>query len=223
MDDDIRVTVVEPSGVIITPLDWLKEYPRMIERAARNCYQSGGKTTEHSAEPFLRNRLMKPEHLSPLEHCVVTASIVCSRVCSHQLVRHRIAAYSQESQRYCDYRRLGLQIIVPPEIIAEGGLEEFKFAAEEAYRNYLKFRERRISSQSARYILPNCTKTEMVATFDLREWRHLFDVRALNRDAEWEIKSIFRELLRDLGGLLPVFFQDQLEQLKLMEEAEEAC
>ena len=121
------ITIVKPN--YYWPETTLAAFPRMVEhleRCGRICYKSEDLITEDSANKFVE-RICRNRHESVLEHCVATAIIVCSRACSHQLVRHRIAAYSQESQRYCDYgkksygEKSSLSVICPPSIGIEPG------------------------------------------------------------------------------------------------------
>ena len=119
------ITIIKPH--FFWPETTVKMFPYImehIERCGRTCYKSEDKITEDSADRFVAN-ICRNRHESVLEHCSVTAIVVCSRACSHQLVRHRIAAYSQESQRYCNYGKKGsLQVICPPSIgLAPGDYE----------------------------------------------------------------------------------------------------
>jgi thymidylate synthase ThyX len=129
--------------------------------------------------------------------------------CSHQLVRHRIAAYSQESQRYCDYGKLGFQVIIPPKIQENAeALKHFTTAMENDYSWYLTLRDMGILPEDARFVLPNASKTEVVATYNLRMWRHLLKERWLNTHAQWEIRKVMNDIAYELNHYLPVFFED---------------
>lgn len=191
-----------------------------IEQCGRICYKSEANITEGSAEKFIR-KIIKSGHESVLEHVSLTAIVVCSRSCSHQLVRHRIAAYSQESQRYCNYGNgNSLKIICPPSI----GLGPGKYLAISstnsikqnhwldcicrAYDEYLCELDNGVKPEDARYVLPNATKTELAVTFNVRQWRHVFRERALNTHAQWEIRSIFTDILNDIKIKLPALFGD---------------
>lgn len=221
------ITIVEPGYKILTPFDGIVQH---IERCGRVCYKSEDKITADSAAKFVAN-ICRNRHESVLEHASITAIITCSRACSHQLVRHRLAAYSQESQRYCDYGKLGLQVICPPSI----GLKPEQYergtgwyipgdqfvtslrghlwldTIEMAYEEYLAERNFGIKAEDARFVLPNATKTEVVTTFNLRMWRHVFQERALNKHAQWEIKGIFSGILNEFVGELPAVFGDLYE------------
>ncbi|MBD3264442.1 MAG: FAD-dependent thymidylate synthase [Candidatus Omnitrophica bacterium] len=230
-----RITVTEPGYTLLTPVEWFRGMLDIVEQAGRTCYKSEDKITEGSAGDFVR-RIIKSGHESVIEHCVITAKIFCSRACSHQLVRHRIAAYSQESQRYCDYGKLGLQVVCPPNIgpISHGTYELMSQPGEEpfwmghdgikrvkgsasyrfltsinnSYRDYLILREEGVRPEDARFLLPNATKTEVVTTFNLRQWRHVFRHRALNKRAQWEIRKTMKSLLKKFTMLMPEVFGD---------------
>jgi thymidylate synthase (FAD) len=207
-----------------------------VERCGRVCYKSEDKITDDSAHKFVAN-VCRNRHESVLEHATVTAQIVCSRACSHQLVRHRLAAYSQESQRYCNYGKNDhLRVICPPSIGLGPGIYWHRENTEprwmcrvagsqktmsirtpieyawlntiaNCYREYL--RELQYAKpEDARYVLPNATKTEIATTFNLRQWRHVFRQRALNSHAQWEIRAIFNDILSDLVDRLPSVFAD---------------
>jgi len=107
MESKVGITIVEPSVEFITPKhfpNWKEGFQGIIEECGRTCYKSEDKIKKGSAEKLLR-ALVKNEHMSVIEHGVFTVKFTCSRACSHQLVRHRLAAYSQESQRFCDYSK----------------------------------------------------------------------------------------------------------------------
>jgi len=238
----MKITIVKPSAEIITPVSWDAEIMRLLEDAGRTCYKSEDKATDDSAGKFIRG-IINRGHESVIEHAVYTARIIGDRSMSHQLVRHRIAAYSQESQRYCDYGKKGLQVVCPPSIgyLAPGTWEhraglgcmsvwdhegcgtdldsnrlcKWLDNRRREYKEYLDLREDGIPPEDARSVLPNATKTEVVSTFNLRQWRHVFRERALNKRAQWQIRQIMCSLLRQMASRLPVIFGDQLEVLKL--------
>jgi len=199
------IKIIEPS--FYWPEYTIRLFPficQHIERCGRICYKSEDKITEGSAEKFIK-MLIRSKHESVLEHVSLTAIVICSRSCSHQLVRHRIAAYSQESQRYCDYGKKGLQVICPPSVINK---EKWANTIEYIYNEYLLQLKEGILPEDARYLLPNATKTELAVTFNIRQWRHVLLERALNSHAQWEIKNIFRKILFDFNNKLPILFGD---------------
>lgn len=201
------IEVVEPSVEILTPVEEMLDFPLRIERAGRTCYKSEDKISVGSAPAFCR-MLIRRGHLSVLEHCSISVRFVCSRACSHQLVRHRIAAYSQESMRFCNYSGK-LQVICPPTLI-EGNRQDDLYleSVHEAYLTYLALLRAGIKPQDARFVLPIGTKTEVVATYNLRQWRWVFEQRALNSHAQWEIRRLMRECLERFAEHMPSIFGD---------------
>lgn len=221
--------------ISVVPSTWwwsdlaLKTFPDLtvhLEKCGRTCYKSEDHISEGSAEKFVE-RICRSQHESVLEHATLTAHIQCSRACSHQLVRHRLAAYSQESMRYCNYGKRGLQVICPPSIGVEPGkyfittsrMSESMVPLtirqrgwitnrDLAYQEYLELLENDIPPEDARFSLPIATKTEVVSTFNLRMWRHVIRDRALNPKAQWEIRGIFNGIYEDLVSRLPAVFGD---------------
>jgi thymidylate synthase (FAD) len=192
-----------------------------VEWCGRVCYHSEDRITEDSAGRFVE-KICRNNHESVLEHGNLTARIWCSRTASHQLVRHRIAAYSQESMRYCNYKKLGLRVICPPSIGVPPGSYVRKdyrppltsqqcrwvTKAHRDYDEYLLELEEGIPPEDARFVLPNATRTELATTFNLRMWRHVIQDRGLNPRAQWEIKGIFHSIYLDLKQRLPSIFGD---------------
>ncbi|HXF63705.1 MAG TPA: FAD-dependent thymidylate synthase, partial [Caldilineaceae bacterium] len=131
-----------------------------------------------------------------------------SRACTHQLVRHRLASFSQESQRYVDLSRGGWQPIVPeavaaqPEAMAE--LEEFWRIAEE---KYARLRRLGIRKEDARFLLPNAAETRIVATMNFAAWSHFLWLRAVDTAAQWEIRTLGQRVLAMLYALAPSVYQ----------------
>ncbi len=225
------ITVIEPTFYWPkTTLDMFPFLVEHVERCGRICYKSEKKITPGSADMFVE-KIRKSQHLSVLEHASVTAIVIGSRAMSHQLVRHRIAAYSQESMRYCNYgKNDSLQVICPPSIGLPPG-DYLMDDLETKLEGTLSFRQCRwvelmdgayyeykcelddgIRPEDARFVLPNATKTELAVTFNLRQWRHVFMERALNKHAQWEIRDIFSAILRDIQTRLPSVFVDLGQQ-----------
>ena len=189
----------------------------LVERAGRACYKSEGKmdcecgrcarcVTRASA--FV-SRLISRGHESVLEHAAATVHVVTDRGISHEIVRHRLCAYSQESTRYCDY---GEMAVVPPLLSSEKAFVEWKAAMEKAEETYRQMRERGVQPQWARSVLPTCLKTEVVITANFRQWRHMIRLRAENSRAHPQIRSLFSSILALLResdeGRNAVFFSD---------------
>lgn len=185
-----------------------------IEAAARTCYKSEGKIQEGSAAKLVAG-LIKSGHEAMLAHASVTVKFVVDRGISHELVRHRLASFAQESTRYCNYSKddFGSEItfIIPDylEYKSEGWniWKESMKQAEDAYFKMLYFG---LSPQQARAVLPNSLKTEVVMTANLREWRHFFKLRALGTTGKPhpQMLEVAVPLLEDMKNLIPVVFDD---------------
>lgn len=217
--------IITPHATIETPLSHIADYLRLIESYGRVCHKSEEHIDEDSAEPFIRKFMIEMGHESVLEHCSVTVRFVCDRSASHQLVRHRLGAYSQESQRYVNYAGRGLQVICPPSIRGRAALfERWCAAVEAAEKEYDRLAASGIPPEDARSVLPNCTKTEVVATFNLRQWRHVFRQRALNPRAQWQIRELTTDLLKQFSRLMPAIFDDLQREIlyKLVFDPEKA-
>ena len=197
--------IIEPSVEILDHMDG-NEFLQKLELCGRVCYKSEDKITEDSAERFVR-MLIKRGHESVLEHVSVTAKFVVDRGVSHEIVRHRIASYSQESTRYCRYGD-GITVIQPPGI--ERGTNAYLnwyFGCQNAETAYRDMLSSGISPQIARSILPTCVKTEIVMTANLREWRHFLRLR-MDKSAHPQMREIACKLCDQLAEMVPVVFED---------------
>ena len=155
---------------------------QLVSRAAGTCY---GKT-DYSAKRI--KTCLQAGHLSVFEHASVTFEIDgISRACSHQLVRHRVASYSQQSQRYCKIDVSSDDWYVTPPIMSRG--EQYKRFMQDMAEKYQCALDSGIKPEDARYLLPEATKTKIVVTMNLRELFHFFDTRNSNR-AQWEICDV---------------------------------
>ncbi len=186
---------------------------RRIEEAGRTAYKSEDKITEGSADEFVR-MLVRRLHLSVLEHVSVSARVVCDRGVSHEIVRHRIASYTQESTRFCNYSkgRFGgeLTFIEPSGFDASWTIlmrQQWYNAMKEAEEFYLAMIKAGASPQQARSVLPNSLKTEIVMTMNLREWVHFFKLRTA-ASAHPDMRRVALDLLREFDRRLPVIFCD---------------
>lgn len=206
--------IVQPSYVFETPIDG--EYGRFMlklcERAARTCYKSEGACTEDSAGPFVRKIAQVKKHVSTIEHASVTVRFICDRGVTHELVRHRLAAYSQESTRYCNYSgdkfNNEITVIAPPFWEASSPCYALWYqACKQAEEAYLALLAKGASPQEARSVLPNSLKTEIVMTANLREWRHVFTLRAA-KEAHPQMQQLMRPLLAEFKRWLPELFDD---------------
>mgnify|MGYP002540939379 FL=1 len=185
-----------------------------IEAAARTCYKSEGKIQEGSAAKLVAG-LIKSGHEAMLEHASVTVKFVVDRGISHELVRHRLASFAQESTRYCDYSKddFGSEItfIIPDYLEYKSeGWNIWKESMKQAEDAYFKMLDFGLSPQQARAVLPNSLKTEVVMTANLREWRHFFKLRALGTTGKPhpQMLEVAVPLLEDMKNLIPVVFDD---------------
>ncbi|MDR1806054.1 MAG: FAD-dependent thymidylate synthase [Clostridium sp.] len=182
---------------------------RRLERAGRTCYKSEGRITAESAPRFVA-MLLKSGHESVLEHEKVTLRLICDRGVTHEIVRHRIGSYSQESTRYCNYggEKFGREITcIRPGFWSEDDprmaiWRHAMFQAEQAYFDLL---DAGASPQEARSVLPNSLKTEIVVTYNLREWRHFLRLR-MSPAAHPQIRELSTEIQRVLREKIPVVF-----------------
>ena len=199
MDGRVRGAQLEVELVAITP-----EPEKVIEQAGRTCYLSFDRVGEDSQPDFIR-RLLKVGHESPLEHAYATFRVRnCSRAMTHQLVRHRLMAISQQSQRYVDEEQFAYVIpeSVPAEFVAD--FHQDMRTIQEMYR---KWRDRGLRKEDARFVLPNACVSEIVVSADLREWRHIFQLR-LSPKAQWEIRKACEMMLGILKEHAPTCFED---------------
>lgn len=214
--------VIKPYYEILTPItgDELKR----IEIAGRTCYKSEDKITEDSAEKFVR-ALIKGGHEAMIEHSQLSVRFVVDRGVSHELVRHRLASFAQESTRYCNYNKSKfgkeLTFIDPCFWDEESKVYiDWVCAMEEAENAYLKIIQNGYPPEQARTVLPNSIKTEVVMTANYREWRNFFKLRAarMTGPAHPQIEEVAVPLLMELNEKIPVVFEDvaKLYELKHM-------
>jgi len=183
-------------------LSYTQDGEELIEYAGRVCHKS--KMSGDSGK-FIR-WLIGVGHESVIEHAVATFEFFgISRACSHQVVRHRLASYSQESQRYCNMYEW--KPIEPPSLWSEQRREAFFSITNKIKKAYIKLRELGMTKEDARFILPNATPTVVVMTANLREWRHFIKVRA-DSAAQWEIQAVARDVLAELYQRFPNVFGD---------------
>ncbi|HNS21721.1 MAG TPA: FAD-dependent thymidylate synthase [Sedimentisphaerales bacterium] len=190
---------LEVELVAITP-----DPEKVIEQAGRTCYLSFDRIEEDSAAAFIR-RLIKVGHESPLEHAYATFRIRnCSRAMTHQLVRHRLMAVSQQSQRYVNEDQFAY---VLPETLPAEYVEDFHQDMKTIQQMYRKWRDRGLKKEDARFVLPNACVSEIVVSADFREWRHIFKLR-LSAKAQWEIRKACTKMLAILKQHAPACFED---------------
>lgn len=184
---------------------------KRIERIGRVCYKSEDRITEDSAKKFVQN-ILKRGHESVIEHEKVSVKIVCDRGVTHEIVRHRIASYSQESTRYCNYsnEKFGKELTIIKPLFWKEDSAEYNLwinTMQVIENTYNKLIELGAEPQQARSILPNSLKTEIVVTMNLREWRHFFKLRTA-KNAHPQMREISCVLLDAFKKEIPIIFDD---------------
>jgi len=203
--------ILQPS-VEVEPFDG-DQMLRNLERAGRTCYKSESKITNTSATNFILN-IIKRGHESVLEHEKITVRVICDRGVSHELVRHRIASYSQESTRYVKYKD-EIEVIEPcfwdkeKNALLYRRWENAMLMAERSYKNLIDLN---VSPQEARTVLPNSLKTEIVVTMNLRSWRNFLKLRCA-KPAHPQIRQIAFMILDEFYKAIPAVFNDIKEEL----------
>lgn len=179
---------------------------KLIEEAGRTCYLSLDKIGDGTEKNFIRN-CIKNGHLSILEHASATFRIQgASRAFTHQLVRHRLASFSQQSQRYVDENEF--HYIVPPDIEKNSNaMIVFREFIEHSRTTYRTLRELGIKKEDARFVLPNALESQIVFSANFRELRFIFTLR-LHRSAQWEIRRVCLMMLKIMKREAPSVFDD---------------
>ena len=202
--------IIEPYTEILTDIDG-KALLKKIELCGRVCYKSEDRIEEDSAEKFVAS-IIKRGHEAVLEHASITVRFVVDRGVSHEIVRHRLASYCQESTRYCNYTKedFGTEItFIKPEYLERDtdGWYYWKTSCQQAERAYFKMLDWGCTPEEARAVLPNSLKTELIMTADIREWRHFLKLRTADA-AHPQMKEVARPLLNKFKQLIPVLFDD---------------
>lgn len=202
--------IISPKVEFITPINGNVILKR-LEQCGRVCYKSEGKIEEGSAETFLKNRI-KQGHEAVLEHFSFTVKFTCDRGVSHEIVRHRMASYCQESTRYCNYSKDDFNneiTVIKPCFFSEGSQaylywESACKVAEIAYFDLLTYG---CTPQEARSVLPNSLKTEVVMTANIREWRHFLKLRTAPASHP-QMREVANMLLDMCKTNIPILFDD---------------
>ena len=209
--------IIKPSYEILTPISdgGIKELQH-IERIARVCYKSEDKISPdgESAKRLIK-MLIDREHEAMLEHGSISVLFICDRGVSHELVRHRVASFAQESTRYCNYSKdkFGNEItVIEPSFFGVGGDSNllwynWRDACLTSEKWYFTMLDRGAAPQEARTVLPNSLKTEIVVTANYREWRHILKLRCAPA-AHPQMRELMIPLLDDLHSKIPVIFDD---------------
>lgn len=194
------------------------EILKHIERCARVCYKSEDRITDGSAEKMVA-ALIRSGHEAMLEHYSFTVKFICDRGVSHELVRHRIASFAQESSRYCCYAKdkFGKELTFINPCFWEPDSDNYArwfHEMDEAEKTYLAMIEDGATPEQARDILPISIKTEIVMTANLREWRHFFKLRAeeVTGKPHPQMLEITIPLLKELKQKVPVVFDDIMSE-----------
>ena len=210
--------IIDPSYKILNITNPAEIY-KNIETAARTCYKSESKVAEGSAAKMIKT-LIKNGHEAMLEHGSMTVRFIVDRGVSHEIVRHRLCSFAQESTRYCRYDgdRFGNEITVidiAPFCNTRAAYEAWRQACLSSEAQYMKMLEQGTPPEIARSVLPNSLKTEIVVTSNMREWRHILNLRAADATgkAHPQMKQVMVPLLKELDDLMPELFDDIVEQL----------
>lgn len=181
----------------------------LVERAGRTCYKSEEKITEGSCDKFVR-MLIKRGHHAMLEHAGATVKFVTNRGVTHELVRHRLCAFGQESTRYVNYGGSDIEFIRPVWLELGDPMFEFENACESAERHYDNLLRLGWRPEQAREVLSNAIKTEIVVTTNYREWRHILALRALGTTGKPhpQMQALMLPLLKEFKERAPAMFFD---------------
>ena len=183
---------------------------RVVAAAARLCYSDSSIDAlmgrEKAEQEKLLRKILELGHYSVLEHVNFTFGVEgISRACSHQLVRHRLASYSQQSQRYVSHHE-PFEAVTPPSIAGQPELAaRYEALMAELHESYRVFMDAGIPAEDARFVLPNAATTKIVITMNARELKHFFHLRCCRR-AQWEIQDMAKKMLTLVRGAAPILF-----------------
>lgn len=209
--------IIQPKTEILRPTptqEAVEAIYKNIEIAGRTCYKSEDKITPESAKKFVR-ALIKHGHEAMIEHASMTVRFTIDRGVSHELVRHRIASFAQESTRYCNYSqdKFNNEItVIKPFYLQEGtpAYNAWYAACKQAEESYFIMLDVGCTPQEARAVLPSSLKTEVIVTMNMREWRHFFKLRAAGTTGEPhpQMEEVAIPLLQECQELMPELFND---------------
>lgn len=219
--------IIKPSFEILTKIDGDKIL-KDLEIAGRTCYQSCANITDESAKKFILS-IIKNKHFTILEHKSISVKVVCDRGVGYEIIRHRLASYSQESTRYCNFSKdkFGNEITYIKPFFWECSddcdciidtqrcTNRAKYEIWEKTMKYIEEQYMRLiglgaTAQEARSVLPNSLKTEIVITMNLRQWRHFFNLRAVGTTGKPhpQMLEIAMPMLKKFQELIPIIFDD---------------
>lgn len=198
--------IIKPSAEFL----WMTVTPlQEIEHAGRTCYKSEDCITPTSARKFVA-MLIKNKHEAMLEHASMSYRVICDRGVSHEIVRHRLFSFAQESTRYVNYKE-GIEVIAPPFDDQHPNIsvmdmiwQQTMMYCESTYKYLIEHGEK---PQLARSVLPTCLKTEIVVTGNFREWRHFFSLRTA-KEAHPQMREIANLILQDAVQSVPIVFDE---------------
>lgn len=207
--------IIPPSYEILTDLDETAvKMQKLIELAGRTCYKSEERITDDSYKSFVNMICNTHKHHSVIEHASITVKFIVNRGFTHELVRHRIASYSQESTRYCNYSKgkfnSSITCIDPQYYVPDLTTEQRQILIQSfinAEKSYFEALEKGVKPEIAREILPTGLKTEIISTMNLRAWLHVLKERTSN-NAHPHIRTTMRELHEDFKKAMPIIFHD---------------
>jgi len=194
-----------------------------VERIGRTCYKSEDKITKGSADKFVKG-IIRRGHLSVIEHSAMTVRFIVDRGVSHELVRHRLCAFSQESTRYCNYKDEVTFVIPPWVYVVEGVYKRAPWGFQEgssmrwfhhmleSERIYIELLELGWHPEQARAVLPNSLKTEIVVTANFREWLHIFELRC-SKASHPQMREVMIPLLKECKSRIPML-REKLEEIE---------
>ena len=195
-------------------INYTKDPEKIVAQSARLCYSAMdiedlSKTLTSASIKKLVEKIIKLGHYSVLEHVSFTFAIEgISRVTTHQLVRHRLASFSQQSQRYVEIKKEGFPYITPDSIEKNKKIAKiYRETVEELDKIYRIFLKHNIPSEDARYILPQAVETKIIFTANARELLHIFKLRCCNR-AQWEIRKVAKKMLSEVKVIAPNIFKN---------------
>jgi thymidylate synthase (FAD) len=196
--------IVKPDATLI----WMTPEPlRMIELCGRTCYKSQDKITHDSAKKFVK-MLLTNGHESVIEHACMSYRVICDRGVSHEIVRHRLFSYSQESTRYVKYD--DIEVVCPP--APAWTIPDWIASMNKAEATYKTMLSWGANPEIARSVLPNSLKTEIVITGNFREWRHFFKMRT-SKKAHPQMREVADLILRDAVSRVAIVFDEFVEDI----------
>lgn len=203
--------LVKEGYEILTPLNG-KQILKDLEKVMRVCYKSEDRITDDSAPAIIKKWALDHKHESTIEHHSITVKFTTNRGVSHELVRHRLASFAQESTRYCNYGmdkfQKQLKFIKPSWLsLGHKHFNVWMDHMEACEKTYMKMLELGFTAQEARGVLPNDLKTEIIVTANIREWRHIFKMRTA-KAAHPDMRVLMIPLLKEFKERIPVLFDD---------------